>query len=127
MIYRHMIHLMLGSSFEKAICKVMGYVQSYEDEGLADFFTGMIGTLDAGEMIFRTTQRFAVDNGKSLQFNSEPENPFDVMISEEDKTVIGVERQQEYLKNFFSRLFDKRVTINRRNKDNVLNICIYLH
>ncbi len=121
-----MIHLMLGSSFEKAICKVMGYVQSYEDEGLADFFTGMIGTLDAGEMIFRTTQRFAVDNGKSLQFNSEPENPFDVMISEEDKTVIGVERQQEYLKNFFSRLFDKRVTINRRNKDNVLNICIYL-
>lgn len=120
-----MIHLMLGSSFEKAICKVMGYVQSYEDEELSGFFTGMLGTLEGDEMIFRTTQRFAADSGKSLQFNSDPDNPFDVRLSD-DKTVIGVEKQHEYLKNFFAKLFDKRVTINRRNKDNVLNVCIYL-
>ena len=127
MIYRHMIHLMLGASFEEAICKVMGYVQSYEDKDLADFFTGMSGTVDEeGNMVFRTTQRFAVDNGKSLQFNSEPDNPFDVRLNQEDKVVISKENRQDYLRNFFSRLFDKRVTINRRNKDNTLNICIYL-
>ena len=77
----------------------MGYVQSYEDEDLTDFFIGMLGTVDEeGSMVFRTTQRFAVDNGKSLQFNSEPNNPFDVGLSDE-KTVIGEEKQNEYLKN----------------------------
>ena len=125
MIYRHMIHLKLGPSFEKAICKVMGYVQSYEDEELSGFFTGMIGTIEGDDMIFRTTQRFAAESGKSLQFNSEPDNPFDVKLSE-DRTVIGLEKQHDYLRNFFSKLFDKKVTINRRNKDNVLNVCIYL-
>lgn len=45
MNFRHMIHLMLGPSFEEAVCKVMGYVQSYEDEELSGFFTGMLGTL----------------------------------------------------------------------------------
>ena len=123
MLYRHMIHLMLGPSFEKAVCKVMGYVQGYEDEELAGFFTGMLGTVEENEMIFRTTQRFAAESGKSLQFNSEPDNPFDVRLSEDDKTVIGEEKQSEYLQSFFSRLFDKKVTINRRNKDNILNIC----
>ena len=126
MIYRHMIHLMLGPSFEKAICKVMGYVQGYEDKDLAGFFTGMLGTVEGDEMIFRTTQRFAADSGKSLQFNSEPDNPFDVRLSDDEKTVVGKEKQHEYLQNFFARLFDKRVTINRRNRDNVLSICIYL-
>lgn len=122
-----MIHLMLGASFEEAICKVMGYVQSYEDKDLADSFTGMSGTVDEeGNMVFRTTQRFAVDSGKSLRFNSEPDNPFDVRLNSVDQVVIGQDGRMDYLRSFFSRLFDKKVTINRRNKDNTLNICIYL-
>ena len=122
--YRHMIHLMLGDTFDGAIRNLMGYVLSYEDKDLSDFFTGMLCTRgEDGSLVFKTTKRITADNGDSLQFNSEPDDPFKVELEED--TVVGAKDQFDYLKNYFSKLFDKRVTINSNSNDSVLNICLY--
>ena len=36
-----MIHIMIGSCFDKTICNVLEYVLKYGDQELAQFFTGM--------------------------------------------------------------------------------------
>ena len=120
-----MIHLMLGSTYDVAICNLMGYVLSYEDKDLSDFFTGMLCTREEdGRLVFKTTTRVAANSGDSLQFNSEPDDPFKVELV--DDTVVEEKDQLDHLKSYFSRLFDKRVTINSKNREAVLNICIYL-
>ena len=125
MNYRHMIHLMLGSTYDVAIRNLMVYVLSYEDKDLSDFFTGMLCTREKdGRLIFKTTTRVAANSGDSLQFNSEPDVPFKVELV--DDTVVEEKDQLDHLKSYFSRLFDKRVTINSKNRDAVLNVCIYL-
>lgn len=119
-----MIHLMLGDTFDGAIRNLMGYVLSYEDKDLSDFFTGMLCTRgENGSLIFKTTKRITADNGDSLQFNAEPDDPFKVDLEED--TVVGAKDQFDYLKNYFSKLFDKRVTINSKSNNSVLNICLY--
>ena len=66
MNYRHMIHLMLGSTYDVAIRNLMGYVLSYEDKDLSDFFTGMLCTREKdGRLIFKTTTRVAANSGDS--------------------------------------------------------------
>jgi C1A family cysteine protease len=119
-----MIHLMLGSAYEGAIRNLMGYVLSYEDKDLSDFFTGMLCTREEGSLVFKTTQRIAAENGLVHQFNSEPDDPFKVELQTDN--TIGEKDQLDHLKNYFSRLFDKRVTINSKSREAVLNICIYL-
>ncbi len=124
MRYRHMIHLMLGSIFEDAIRNLMGYVLSYEDKNLSDCFTGMLCTREEdGKIVFKTTRRIEKDCD-SLQFNSEPDDPFKVELQED--YVVDEENRLEYLQSYFSKLFDKRATINSKNRDASLNICIYL-
>jgi len=120
-----MIHLMLGSTFDVAVRNLMGYVLSYEDKDLSDVFTGMLCTReDDGRLVFKTTKQILLDESTAKVFNSEPDDPFKVEFG--DTTVVEEKDQLDHLKSFFIRLFDKRVTINSKNREAVLNICIYL-
>lgn len=120
-----MVHLMLGSAFEKAAISLSGYVFSHEDKHLSDSFFCMICTEDDdGGLHFRTVCKSGPDKEVQTAFNSEPDSSFSVELSE-DK-VISKDRQQAYLKNFFSSLFDERVTINAEVRTPVLHVCIYL-
>lgn len=125
MYSRHMIHLMLGRTFNAAIQNLMGYVLNYEDKDLTGFFTGMLCTSEEdGTLVFKTTQKVALENDNSAKFNSGLDDQFKVELC--DYESIGINNQSAYLKNFFIRLYDKTVTINRETKEAALNICIYL-
>lgn len=119
-----MIHLMLGHSNDKAVCDLTEYVHRYEVKDALGSFIGMLGIVDKdGNLIFKTAQR-VVKSDDPLRFNSEPDDA--VTIQLEETAVIDKKDQNEYLKNFFSRLYDKTININTRNRENVLNVCIHL-
>ena len=119
-----MIHLMLGHSNERAVCDLTEYVHRYEVKDALSSFIGMLGIMDDdGNLIFKTAQR-VVGNDDSLRFNSEPDDSVNIQL--EETAVIEKNNQIEYLKNFFSRLYDKNININTRNRENVLNVCIHL-
>lgn len=125
MSYYHMIHLMLGSTFEVAIRNLTGYVLNYEDKSMSDFFSGMLCTGDEdGNLHFMATARVENKAEGAAVFNSEPDDAFCVELAEE--TVIEKKNQDAYLKNYFSRLFDERVTINSNVRTPILHVCIYL-
>ena len=121
-----MIHIMLGSSFEEAVCRLKGYVLSYEDKATAHYFRGIVCTQEKdGTLVFRTAESFAAQTGGALRFNSEPDDPFSVRLSEEAEK-FGPEEQNAYLKNYFARMFDQVINLEEGEQFNQLNITLYL-
>lgn len=118
-----MIHLMVGASFDKAICNMMEYVLRYEDENVSDDFSGILCIQkEDGTIVFNKTQRIGVPD--SLDFNSEPTDSFSVVLGEE--IPFAQKLQIELLKHYFSSFFDETITINTERVDTVLHVCIYL-
>lgn len=121
-----MIHIMLGSSFEDAVCKLKGYVLSYEDKATAHYFKGIVCTQESDStLVFKTAESFVANTGGALRFNSEPDNPFSVRLSEHTD-IFGPEEQNAYLKNYFARLFDQVINLEEGEQFNQLNITLYL-
>ena len=127
MSYRRMIHIMIGSCFDKTICNVLEYVLKYGDQELAQFFTGMFCKEDTdGSLIFtRAVKTVSQGQNNALSFHSDIDDEYLASLSI-DKDVIGPDRQKEYLKAFFVRLFNENVNINKESDDNTLSICLYL-
>ncbi len=121
-----MIHIMLGSSFEDAVCKLKGYVLSYEDKATAKYFRGIVCTEgEDGTLSFKTAESFAATGGEALRFNSEPDDPFSVRLSK-DVDTFGPDEQNSYLKNYFARLFDQIINLEDGEQFSQLNITLYL-
>lgn len=119
-----MIHLMLGRTFEGALCDLMGYVLNYGNTGLSDFITGILCTHEEnGSLVFSMAQKTVV-NDDSARFNSEPDAPYRIELVQE--SIIEIQDQLVHLKSYFSRLFDRKITINSNTQGAVLNVCIYL-
>lgn len=122
-----MIHIMIGSCFDKTICNVLEYVLKYGDQELAQFFTGMFCKEETdGSLIFtRAVKTVSQGQNNALSFHSDIDDEYLASLSI-DKDVIGPDRQKEYLKAFFVRLFNENVNINKESDDNTLSICLYL-
>ena len=121
-----MIHIMLGSSFEDAVCRLKGYVLSYEDPATAKYFRGIVCSEELdGTLIFKTAESFAATGGEALRFNSEPDDPFSVRLSNE-VDFFSPEEQQSYLKNYFARLFDQTINLEDGEQFDQLNVTLYL-
>ncbi len=121
-----MIHIMLGSSFEDAVCRLKGYVLSYEDHATAKYFRGIVCTEEqGGTLIFKTAESFAAQGGEALRFNSEPDDPFSVRLSTEVDS-FGPNEQNSFLKNYFARLFDQIINLEDGEQFEQLNITLYL-
>ena len=122
-----MIHIMLGSCFDKTICNVLEYVLKYGDQELSDFFTGMTCSEgEDGSLIFtQAVKSISEGQNNTLYFNSDIDDEYLTSLSV-NKVVIKPEKQLDYLKAYFVSLFDSRITINKESDDNTLNICLYL-
>ena len=127
MLYRRMIHIMIGSCFDRTVCNVLEYVLKYGDRELADFFTGMTCREEKdGSLVFTEAVKSAgEDEDNTLYFNSDIDDEYRSTLST-TPTVIKKEKQNDYLKAYLVSLFDQRITINKETADNTLNICLYL-
>ena len=122
-----MIHIMLGSSFEDAVCKLKRYVLSYEDKATAKYFRGIVCYEgDDGTLTFKTAESFAANGGEALRFNSDPDDLFSVRLSKQAES-FGPEDQNAYLKNFFvpfdSQVSGSFIPIVLRNTEGNIRFC----
>lgn len=118
---RHTTHIMLGDEAGKFLLELKKYAIKYSDEVSNRYFNAMLYTEKGKDAVFSRAVPVAPDTDK---FVSGIDELYKVKL-EEDYKIPQTERA-EYLRAFFSRLYNGSITINDAGDSTALNVCFYL-
>lgn len=119
----HTAHFMFGKNAGQIICGVKRYVIQYGEESAERYLNAILYEYDAssGNASFRKASR--VKENESV-FVAGIENMLQVELSEEYQ--IPSDSRSNFLRNFFSSLYNKNVTINDPGDSNSFHVCFYV-
>ncbi|MCQ2320389.1 MAG: C1 family peptidase [Bacteroidales bacterium] len=114
---------MFGKNAKQILCGVKRYVMQYGDEKTERYLNAILYERDAdsGNTSFRKASR--VEENENV-FVAGIENMLQVELDEEYR--IPSDSRSNYLRNYFSSLYNKNVTINDPGDSNSFHICFYV-
>jgi hypothetical protein len=113
---------MLGSNAEQMLCNLQEYIIKYGNEKSTDFFRAILfDDKQDGDSIFYEAVPAQDDASK---FVAGIDNLYSVKSVE--KYRIPAANRSEYLKSFFSDLYNRQVTINNPGDSSSLHVCFHL-
>lgn len=116
------MHIMLGSNAEQMLCNLQEYIIKYGNEKSTDFFRAILfDDKQDGDSIFYEAVPAQDDASK---FVAGIDNLYSVKSVE--KYRIPAANRSEYLKSFFSDLYNRQVTINNPGDSSSLHVCFHL-
>lgn len=116
------MHIMLGSNAEQILCNLQEYIVKYGKERSTDFFRAILfDEKPDGDSIFYEALPVQDDASK---FVAGIDNLYSVTTVE--KYRIPAASRSEYLKSFFSELYNRQVTINNPGDSSSLHVCFHL-
>ena len=118
---RHTVHMMLGAECGRYLCDLKQYVIKYGSSKLQGYFKAVHYKEEEGFSSFSFAALKEIDDS---EFVSGIENLYEVQF-ESPFRVPGAGRQ-EYLKSFFTDLYNGSITINDPGDSVRMHLCIYL-
>lgn len=120
---RHTSHILLGTGSAPWVINIKKYVLKYGEEGLDDYFkTFLFPELDSGkDASFQSSELVPAD--ESI-FVAGIDEMFDVRLGESYN--VPVAKRDDYLKDFFRKLYNNSITINQPGDSTTLDLCVYV-
>ena len=119
---RHIVHMMLGNESELLLKDVKKYVVKYNsEEEESKYFSALLYSEEKESNVI--SQAIIGESDKS-KFISGLEDLFAVFLLEEQ--IIPKNSQGEYLRAYFTNLYNQRININNPGDSNELHLCIYV-
>ena len=116
------MHILLGSNAEQMLCNIQEYIIKYGNEKSTEFFRAIFfDDKQDGDSIFYEAVPAQDDASK---FVAGIDNLYSVKSVE--KYRIPAANRSEYLKSFFSELYNRQVTINNPGDSTSLHVCFHL-
>lgn len=116
------MHILLGSNAEQMLCNIQEYIIKYGKEKSTDFFRAILfdDKQDADSIFYEAVP--VQDDANT--FVAGIDNLYSVKAVE--KYRIPAASRSEYLKSFFSELYNRQVTINNPGDSTSLHVCFHL-
>lgn len=119
---KHTVHIMFGSNAEHMLCKIQEYILKYGKKNSIDFFRALLyDDMHGTDSIFYEAIPFKDDIN---QFVAGIDNLYTIKTVERNR--IPQAERNEYLKSFFSELYNRQVTINNPGDSASLHVCFHL-
>ena len=120
---RHTSHILLGVESAPLATDIKKYVLKYGDEELGLYFkTFLFPELEpAKDACFRASEPVPADESV---FVAGIDEMFEIRLGEPYK--VPAAKRGDYLRGFFSKLYNESITINRPGDSSTLDLCVYV-
>lgn len=118
---RHIAHLMIGHNFDKILCGIKQYIARYGSSGENRYFSAILYS--------DTDNGFEFSNAELIDSD---ENTFVAGLEDKDRVVlksdylIPAEKNKLYINEYFTRLFNRNISINDPGDSNAMYVCVYV-